>query len=147
MAGTRGENGDIAGRDLDLLARIAAEPDPRMAARDAENFMDRGVVVQIIVDAVAPHFAPAIGAEQSLDGFFGMIVIDGYRPLVDQKRHRVVRDEAVVLEREGERLDIVADHGHGNSPQLKQARVCRVKPGNDENATRASSPASDRRTA
>ena len=45
-----------------------------VAARDAEHFMHGRVVVQIIVDAVAPHRAPAIGAEQSLDGLLGMIV-------------------------------------------------------------------------
>ena len=32
MSGTGGEDGDIARRDLDFVTRIAAEPDPRMAA-------------------------------------------------------------------------------------------------------------------
>ena len=34
MAGARGQDRDIARRDLDFLARIAAEPHPRTAAGD-----------------------------------------------------------------------------------------------------------------
>ncbi len=86
MPGAGGQDRDIAGCNFDLLAVVAAEPHPRMAAGDAERLMHRGVVVQIIIDAVAPHLAPAIGAEQSLDGFLGVTVGDVDRALVDQKR-------------------------------------------------------------
>jgi len=72
--------------------------------------MNRGVVVQIIVDAVAPHVAPAIGAEQSLDGLLGVAVRDRDRLPVDQKRQRAVRDETVVPKDESERLEVVADN-------------------------------------
>jgi len=58
--------------------------------------------VKVIVDAVAPHVAPAIGAEQAFDGFFGMVVGDVDGALVDHERHRVVGDEPVVFEDEGE---------------------------------------------
>ncbi len=92
---------------------VAAEADPGMAARYTERFMHGRMIVRIIVDAVAPHRAPAIGAEQSLDGFFGMIVGDVDRALVDQERHRIVGNEAVVGEDEAERFDIGADDGHG----------------------------------
>ena len=83
MPGACGEDGDIARRNFKLTAVVAAEPHPRMAARDAERLVNRRMVVQIIVDAVAPHLAPAIGAEQSLDGFFGMRVGDVDRALVE----------------------------------------------------------------
>src|ERR1700681_2118998 len=76
-----------------------------MAAGDAERFMNRRVVVQIVEDAVAPHIAPAIGAKESLDGFLGMLVVDVDGLLVEQKRQRVVRDEAVVLKGEGGRTN------------------------------------------
>jgi len=76
MPSTGRQDGDIARCDLDFLAVVAAETDPRVAARDAERFMNRGVVVQIVVDAVAPHIAPAIGAEQPLDVFLGVVVIE-----------------------------------------------------------------------
>lgn len=81
MAGAGGEDGDVAGRDLEFPAGVAAEPDPGMAARDAERFVNRGVVVQIIVDAVAPHVAPAMGA--------------GYWPLMtisEQKGHSLLQN-------------------------------------------------------
>src|SRR6266852_2532760 len=117
MSGAGREDGDIAGRDLDLLATVAAEPHPRMAARNAECLVNGGMVMQIIVDAVAPHLAPAVGAEQSLNGFLRVFVVDVDGTLVDQERHRVVRDQAVVLEDEAERLDIIADNRHGNSPR------------------------------
>ena len=76
MPSTGRQNGDIARSDFDFLAAVAAKPDSGMAARDAKRFVDRRVIVQIIVDAVASHIAPAIGAEQSLDGFLGVVVID-----------------------------------------------------------------------
>src|SRR6266700_4101358 len=94
-------------------------PHPGMAAGNAERLVNGGMVMQIIVDAVAPHLPPAVGAEQSLDGFLGVLVVDVDGTLVDQERHRVVRDQAVVLEHEAERLDIVADNRHGILPRLK----------------------------
>src|SRR5258708_26897566 len=97
-----------------------------MAAGYAERFVNRGVVVQIVVDAIAPHIAPAIGAEQSLDGLLGVVVIDIDGLLVDQKRHRVVGDEAVILEGEGERFDVRADDRHGDfsrCPRCTRARI------------------------
>jgi hypothetical protein len=87
-----------------------------MAAGDAERFVHGGVVVQIVVDAVAPHVAPAVGAEQAFDGFLRMGVGDVDGALVDQERHRIVGDEAVVFENKGERLHFGADNGHDSSP-------------------------------
>ena len=72
--------------------------------------MNRGVIVQIVVDAVAPHVPPIVGAEQVFDGLFGVIVGDIDRLLIDQKRHRIVRDQTVVLEDKGERFEILADN-------------------------------------
>jgi hypothetical protein len=112
MSGARGQDGDVAGGYFQLLAAVAAEADTGVATGDAEHFMHGGVVVQIIVDAVAPHRAPAIGAEQSLDGFFRVVVRNVDRALVDQERHRIVRNEPVVFEDKSEGLDAVADDGH-----------------------------------
>ena len=84
MAGACGKDGDVAGRDFNFLAAVAAEANLGASARYAEHFVNRGVIVQIVVDAVAPHVAPAIGAEQVLDGLLGMIAVDldarAYRP-------------------------------------------------------------------
>src|SRR5260370_33315914 len=94
-----------------------------MAARYTERFMHGRMIVRIIVDAVAPHRAPAIGAEQSLDGFFGMIVGDVDRALVDQERHRIVGNEAVVGEDEAEWFDIGADDEHGFPGVLREPEL------------------------
>ena len=115
MPGAGGQDGDVAGGDFQRLAFVAAELHARMAAGDAERLVHGGMVVQIIIDAVAPHRAPAMGAEQPLDGFFRVIVGDVHRALVDQERQRIIGYEAVVLEDEGEGLDIGADDGHGVS--------------------------------
>src|ERR1700682_2178657 len=96
-----------------------------MAAADAERFMNRRVVVQIVEDAVAPHVAPAIGAEQSLDGFLGMLVVDVDGLFVEQKRQRVIRDDTVVLKDKSERLDVIADDRHGESPV---PNTCGIQP-------------------
>src|SRR5436190_4576998 len=44
MPGAGGKNGNVASRNLELLAAVAAEADPGMAAGDAERFVNRGVV-------------------------------------------------------------------------------------------------------
>src|SRR6185369_4852126 len=80
-------------------------------------------VVQIIVDAVAPHRPPAIGTKQPLDGFLRVIVGDVDRGLVDHERQGIVGHEAVVLEDEGERFDVGTDDGHGGSPASWDCRV------------------------
>ncbi len=96
---------------------VAAELHARVPTGDAERFMHRRMVVRIVVDAVAPHRAPAIGAEQPLDGLFGVIVRHIHRTLVNQERHRVVGNEAVIGEDESERFDVGADDGHDHSPK------------------------------
>ena len=110
MAGAGRENGDVAGHDLDCLAVIAAKADARAAAGNAERLVHGRMVVQIIEDAVAPHITPAVGAEQTFDGLFGMVVGDVERQLVDHEGHRVVRDQSIVLEHARDRLDIRADN-------------------------------------
>src|SRR3981081_3500602 len=115
MPSAGGEDGDVAGRDLDFLPAVAAEPPPGMAAGDAKRLVHRRVVVQIIEHAVAPHLAPAIGAEQSLDGFLRVAVVDIDSALVDHEGQGIIGHQAVVFKQEGERFN-VADNRHSNSP-------------------------------
>ena len=117
VAGARGQDRDVASRDIESPAVVTAELHARMPTGDAERLMHGRMVVQIIVDAVAPHRAPAIRAEQSLDGLFRVIVRNVDRGLVDQERHRIIGHEAVVLEDEGEGFDIGADDGHWLPPK------------------------------
>lgn len=83
-----------------------------MATGDTKRFVNRGVIVQIVENAVAPHIAPAVGAEQTLDGFLWLIVIDVDRGLVDHERKDAVGDETIVREDEGERSRMF-DSRHG----------------------------------
>src|SRR3954467_5933854 len=76
MTGARGQDRDVARADFYLLAFIAAEANPGASARDPEHFVNCGVIVQIVVDAVAPHVSPAIGAEQVLEDPLGVIATD-----------------------------------------------------------------------
>src|SRR6266480_5186171 len=117
MPGAGGQDRNIAGGNFQHLALVAAEAHLRMAARDAEHLMHGGVIVHKIVDAVAPHRAPAVGAEQSFNRLFGMVVVDSDHALVDQEWHRVVRHEAVVFEDDGAWFWICADDGHGQAPE------------------------------
>src|SRR5258708_17102820 len=54
MARAGGENGDVASLQREDPALVAAEPNTALAARDAEHLMNPGVIVHVVVDAVAP---------------------------------------------------------------------------------------------
>jgi len=45
------------------LFRVA-DNDDLLAARDTEHLMDLGVIMNVVVDAVAPRIAPAVAFEQ-----------------------------------------------------------------------------------
>ena len=105
MASTCGEDRDIARAQLEFLAAVAAEPHPRMAAGNAEGLVNRRVIMQIVVNAVAPHIAPAVGAQQVFDGFLRGIVVEVDRALVDQERQGAIGNEAVVGKDEGGWID------------------------------------------
>ena len=82
MAGAGGQDGDVAGLQREYSTLLAAEADPPLAARDAENLMDPGVIVHVVVDAVAPSVAPSVRFEQVLDHgrrVVTLIEIDGAR--------------------------------------------------------------------
>src|ERR1700753_2301039 len=101
MAGTRRQDRDVTRIEFEFPAAITAETNPCMATGDAERLVNGGVIVQIVVDAVAPHIAPAMGAEQLFDGCLGRGAIELDRAFVDQERQRIVRNEAVIREDEG----------------------------------------------
>src|SRR5262245_61684783 len=71
MAGAGRQHRDIARRELEYLARLAAEAHLGPSARDAERLVDHGMIVHVGKNAVAPHVAPAVCAERALDGAFG----------------------------------------------------------------------------
>ena len=73
MSGAGRQDGDVAGRDLECLPVLAAELHPCTAAGNAQHLMYGGMVMREVVDAVAPHRAPAIAAEQPLDRGLGIL--------------------------------------------------------------------------
>jgi hypothetical protein len=63
VAGAGGQDGDVAGLQREYSTFLAAEADPALAACDAENFMDPGMIVHVVVDAVAPWVVPSVRFE------------------------------------------------------------------------------------
>ena len=62
-------NDDISSRDFDGFALVAAEPKRSRAAGDAEHLMNHRVIVNKIVNPVAPRVAPAVQVEDRLRGW------------------------------------------------------------------------------
>src|ERR1700685_1823292 len=97
---------DVACSDFKSPAFVAAEPHLGAAARNAEHFMDARVIVQIVVNAVAPAISPSVALENILDDRSGIEIArktDG-ATIDDDRPARVVRDAAVVPERVGIRF-------------------------------------------
>ena len=65
--------------------------------------MDPGMIVHVVVDAVAPGIAPSVCFEQIFDhgrGVVALIEIDR-APIDNQRPSRMVGNETVVLETDG----------------------------------------------
>src|ERR1700750_1468396 len=62
-----GQDGDVACLQREDPSLPPSEPDATFAARDSKHLMDPGMIVNVIVDAVAPSVAPAVLFEQVLD--------------------------------------------------------------------------------
>src|SRR6185437_7669040 len=84
MPGAGGQDRDVTGGNLQFPSLVAAEAHARMSAGDAEHLVHGRMIMQEVVNAVPPHVAPAIGAEQSFDRLFWMAAIEIDRTLVDQ---------------------------------------------------------------
>ncbi len=107
MSGPGRQDDDIAGGKFEDLTVMSPELHPRVAARNAERFVNHRVIVGERIDSVAPlPVTPAIGGEQCLDRPLGIAFAAGIdRPFVDEHwQNRVVRDRAVVFEYESEGL-------------------------------------------
>jgi hypothetical protein len=126
MPGAGRQDRDIAGGNLEVTAGVAAKTHQCAAACDAEGFMHGRVIVQVAVDAVAPHVAPAVGAEQALDSLLRMGAVDIDRGLVEQKRQGIVGDKAIVVKEESERFEVSADNRHDHPPATGRQRRIRA---------------------
>ena len=112
MASPRRQDRDIASFQSEFAAGIATETDPGVAAGDAERFMDRVMVVEVVKYTVAPHLAPTVRTEQAFDRFLRTIPKTQY-VLVNQKWQRIVRHQSVVGKDECLWFDCLADRRHG----------------------------------
>ena len=65
MAGAGGENNNIAGHDVDRLAAVAAEAYLGAPARDGHHLVDHRMILDVRINAVAPHLAPAVCRQRS----------------------------------------------------------------------------------
>ena len=105
VAGAGRQHNDIAGREIDLAPMLAAEADPGATARDAHRLVNYRMIVDVRINAVAPHPAPAVRGEGLFDdrlrvGRAGEI---DARAVHHQRQHRIVRDRSVVGEFMGDR--------------------------------------------
>src|ERR1700742_3609592 len=103
MARAGGQDGDVAGLQREYSTFPAAEADPTLAARDAEDLMDPGVIVHVVVDAVAPCVAPSVRLEQVLDHgrrIVTLVEFDG-TSIDDQRPSRMIGDDIVLLKADG----------------------------------------------
>src|SRR5947208_8454593 len=111
MSGAGGQDGDVASFQREDPALVAAEPNAPLAARDAQDLMNPGVIVHVVVDALTPGVAPSISFELFLDHrrrVMALVEIDG-AAIDDQRPSRMIGNETVVFEGGGmgfSRLDV-----------------------------------------
>jgi len=72
VSGTCRQNGDITGFKGERSASFAAELHLAGAAGDAENFVYPRMIMNVIVDAVAPRISPAVFLEEVLEDCRGV---------------------------------------------------------------------------
>src|SRR5437762_11888472 len=99
MSGAGGQDGDVASFQREDPALVAAEPNAPLAARDAQDLMNPGVIVHVVVDALTPGVPPSISFELFLDHrrrVIWLVEIDG-PPIDDQPHSRLVGDRAALF--------------------------------------------------
>ena len=96
----RREHDDVTGPERDLASVGPTKLDLCRAARAAEDFVGRGVVMLEIENAVSPCVFPAVRYELFLDACSRIMTAYCNRIAVEYDRECVVREGAVVLEHE-----------------------------------------------
>src|SRR4051794_35501041 len=102
VAGARWKDCDIARDQGEGATSRAAELHPSLAARDTKHLVNLGMIMDVIIDAVAPGIAPAVFLEQILIDRRGIEIAgqaDG-APINDQRKIRMIGNEPVILEAE-----------------------------------------------
>jgi hypothetical protein len=85
VARAGGQDGNVAGLQREYSTFLAIEADPPLAARDAEDLMDPGMIVDVVVDAVAPQtrlrpnaLSEAAGASELMFAIVVLCLVLGY---------------------------------------------------------------------
>src|ERR1700730_10427365 len=92
----------VARLELQCASLRAAKPDSGLPARNAEHFMNSGVVMRVIVNAIPPGIAPATALEKLFEHSRRVELPrkpDG-APIEHEGQLWIVRNDAVVLEPE-----------------------------------------------
>jgi hypothetical protein len=94
------QDGDVAGLQRQDSALLAAEAGAALAARDGEHFVNSGMIVHIVVDAVEPAIVLPVGIEKVLDERFAVVTLAEIdtAPIDCQRPWRMLGDQTVVLE-------------------------------------------------
>src|SRR6516164_3108167 len=100
MTCSGGKHGDISGRQLEYLSLVAAEAHPGLAARNSKHLVGAGMIMDIIVDAVAPRAAPAVAFEQGLEYCRGVAFLRQrhWGAIMNEGEFRIVRNGSIVGE-------------------------------------------------
>ena len=98
MAGTGWLDDHVTGLQKKIAATGAAKPCPHMTARNAQHFMGARMIMQEVVDSVAPSIPPAMTVEQDLKNGRGIEgFIQPYHPaIMDQWPAWMVGRQSVI---------------------------------------------------
>jgi hypothetical protein len=119
------KNGDVASFQREDPSLVAAEPNAALTARNAEDIMNPGVKVHVVIDAVAPGVAPSISLEQVLDHgrrVMALARFDG-AAIDDQRPSRMMGNETVVLEAGGKGFSRLDEFRSLSAYSFKSSRV------------------------
>jgi hypothetical protein len=100
VAGAGRKHDDVAGLEVHRLALRTAELHAGISARYTEHFMDAGMVVHVVVDAVSPGAAPSVLFEKRFkdSGGIGSPAKNEDVPVAKERQRCIVRYQPVVLE-------------------------------------------------
>src|ERR1700730_6985813 len=123
MTGPGRQDDDVSGAQLDDFAAIAAEPDARVPARNTEHFVGARMIVQEVINAVAPRIRPTIGFEKVLEDRRRVLRLrEAHRAAVVNKgQPRIVGYRTVVLKHDGMGLAATNEPAHGGGGVLAGA--------------------------
>jgi hypothetical protein len=97
MAGSSGQNKNIARMNRYRLAAFSTEDQVSMARSEAKHLVRGGVVVMKVIDAIAPLRRPSVHGEEALH-FRSEILTDGHDAAIEEDGQRAVWHPAIRFE-------------------------------------------------